>query len=108
MWLVRVALQRPYTFIVMAMLIVILGVLAALGITAFFVVRLGLRPLARDLFVETPLSVEVETVSAAPPQLDTTNATVGATIENEDYTQLPLEINGSPRNPTALRTRSIT
>jgi hypothetical protein len=47
-------------------------------------------------------SVEVETVSAAPPQLDTTNATVGATIENEDYTQLPLEINGSPRNPTAF------
>ncbi|HTU59887.1 MAG TPA: efflux RND transporter permease subunit, partial [Polyangiales bacterium] len=26
MWLVRIALQRPYTFIVMAMLIVILGV----------------------------------------------------------------------------------
>src|ERR1043165_5688661 len=28
MWLVRIALRRPYTFIVMAMLIVILGVLS--------------------------------------------------------------------------------
>src|SRR6478609_7142405 len=30
MWLVRVALQRPYTFIVMAMLIVILGIFTIL------------------------------------------------------------------------------
>jgi multidrug efflux pump subunit AcrB len=30
-WIVRVALQRPYTFIVMALLILIFGPLAALG-----------------------------------------------------------------------------
>src|ERR1700760_2273193 len=30
MWLVRVALQRPYTFVVMSMLIVILGVFTIL------------------------------------------------------------------------------
>jgi hypothetical protein len=47
-------------------------------------------------------STEVVTVESAPPQLNTTNATVGATIENEEYTQLPLQINGSPRNPTAF------
>ena len=30
MWIVRLALRRPYTFVVMAMVIVILGVLAFL------------------------------------------------------------------------------
>lgn len=47
-------------------------------------------------------NTELVTISSAPPQLDTTNATVGATMENEDYTQLPLQINGSPRNPTSF------
>jgi Carboxypeptidase regulatory-like domain len=45
-------------------------------------------------------AAESVTVEAAPPQLDTTNATVGATMENQEYTSLPLEINGSARNPT--------
>ena len=31
MWVVRVALQRPYSFVVLALLIVIFGVLAALN-----------------------------------------------------------------------------
>ena len=31
MWIVRLALRRPYTFTVMALLIVILGLLAGLG-----------------------------------------------------------------------------
>jgi hypothetical protein len=47
-------------------------------------------------------SGETVTVSSAPPQLDTANATVGATIENEEYTSLPLQINGSARNATAF------
>ena len=31
MWVVRVALQRPYTFVVLALLIAMFGVLAALN-----------------------------------------------------------------------------
>ncbi|HEY4380706.1 MAG TPA: TonB-dependent receptor, partial [Acidobacteriaceae bacterium] len=54
--------------------------------------------------VKAQLSVgssnETVTVSAAPPQLDTSDATTGFTMENEDYTQLPLQINGGVRNPT--------
>ncbi len=45
---------------------------------------------------------ETVTVTGAPPQLDTTDATTGFTMENEDYTQLPLQINGSVRNPTSF------
>jgi hypothetical protein len=38
------------------------------------------------------------TVTAEPPQLETTNATLGATMENETYAELPLEMGsyGSP------------
>jgi hypothetical protein len=46
---------------------------------------------------------ETVTVASAPPQLDTTNAVVGATMENQEYTSLPLVINGSARNPTDAR-----
>ena len=35
MWIVRLALRRPYTFVVMSMLIVILGVLAAIALPNF-------------------------------------------------------------------------
>jgi hypothetical protein len=45
---------------------------------------------------------ETVTISAAPPALDTTNATLGNTIENETYEALPLNINGAPRDPTAF------
>jgi hypothetical protein len=45
---------------------------------------------------------EIVTVVGAPPQLDTTNATIGATMENDEYTQLPLQINGGVRNPTSF------
>ncbi len=43
------------------------------------------------------------TVSDQPAQLDTTNATLGGTIENELYTNLPLSMGGSPRDPTAFQ-----
>jgi hypothetical protein len=42
------------------------------------------------------------TVSEAPPPLDTTNATLGLTIENEAYANLPLQMNGGQRDPTAF------
>lgn len=39
------------------------------------------------------------TVSAAPPQLNTTSGTLGVTISNKSYTSLPLAMNGGPKNP---------
>lgn len=39
-------------------------------------------------------------VTDAPPQLTTTNATLGLTIENTTYANLPLAMNGAQRDPT--------
>ena len=47
-------------------------------------------------------SNETVTVSSAPPPLDTTNATLGTTMENETYQALPLNMGGQPRDPTAF------
>jgi hypothetical protein len=47
-------------------------------------------------------SSETVTVTSAPPQLDTTDATTGFVMENQEYTDLPLQINGSARNPTSF------
>jgi hypothetical protein len=43
------------------------------------------------------------TITDAPPFLETTNATLGGTIENELYTNLPLSMSGGPRDPTAFQ-----
>jgi hypothetical protein len=45
------------------------------------------------------------TVTDAPPNLNTADATLGGTIENELYANLPLAMNNGPRNPTALQNR---
>ncbi|HEV2278087.1 MAG TPA: TonB-dependent receptor [Acidobacteriaceae bacterium] len=42
------------------------------------------------------------TVTAAPPVLDTQDATLGMTIENETYSNLPIQVNGQQRDPTAF------
>jgi hypothetical protein len=42
------------------------------------------------------------TVSTAPAPLDTTNATLGTTMENTTYQSLPLNMGGAPRDPTAF------
>lgn len=44
------------------------------------------------------------TVTEAPPQLETTNATLGAVMENETYSNLPLQMSGQQRDPTAFAT----
>ncbi len=44
------------------------------------------------------------TVNEAPPQLETTNATLGLTIENTTYANLPLQMNNAQRDPTAFGT----
>jgi hypothetical protein len=56
--------------------------------------------------VNLPLKVgtvgETITVTAAPPQLNTADSTLGGNMRNELYTALPLAMNGSPRDPTAF------
>jgi len=44
------------------------------------------------------------TVTEAPPRLETTNATLGGVIENSTYANLPLQMNGQQRDPTAFAT----
>jgi hypothetical protein len=43
------------------------------------------------------------TVTDAPPFMNTTESTLGGTIENELYSQLPLSMNGGARDPTAFQ-----
>jgi hypothetical protein len=47
---------------------------------------------------------ETVTVTAAPPQLQTTSATLGAVITNETYMSLPLILNNQQRDPSSLAT----
>ncbi|MGB7264160.1 MAG: TonB-dependent receptor [Terracidiphilus sp.] len=42
------------------------------------------------------------TVTGAPPVLDTATATIGLTMENATYSNLPIQINGAQRDPTAF------
>lgn len=43
------------------------------------------------------------TVSTEPPALQTTNATLGAVMENKTYSELPIQMtSGTPRDPTAF------
>ncbi len=45
------------------------------------------------------------TVTAAPPVLDTADAALGLTVENETYSNLPIQMNGGQqRDPTAFGT----
>jgi hypothetical protein len=48
-------------------------------------------------------ATETITITDAPAFLDTTDATLGGTIENDLYSQLPLSMNGGPRDPTAFQ-----
>jgi len=47
-------------------------------------------------------ATETMTVTAAPPVLQTEDATLGLTMENENYANLPLQMNGVQRDPTAF------
>ena len=47
-------------------------------------------------------SNQMVVVSAAPPQLESTNATLGGVLENSTYENLPLQANGQQRDPTAF------
>jgi Carboxypeptidase regulatory-like domain len=47
-------------------------------------------------------TTETVEVTAAPPVLDTTNATVGLVMENSTYANLPLQMNNGARDATAF------
>ena len=63
---------------------------------------LAMTPL--DLTLSVGGAATEVTVTAAPPQLETTNATLGLTIENTTYANLPLTMNNAQRDPTAFGT----
>ncbi len=44
------------------------------------------------------------TVTEAPPALETTNATLGGVMENDTYENLPIQMSGQQRDPTAFAT----
>jgi hypothetical protein len=53
--------------------------------------------------LEVGSTAESLTVSAAPPELNTSDARMGQTMRNEVYTALPLSMGGgNPRNPAAF------
>src|SRR5579875_1365831 len=52
-----------------------------------------------NLVLKVGETTQQVTVSAAPPQLDTSNGTLGVTISNESYTSLPLAMSGGPKSP---------
>jgi hypothetical protein len=75
----------------------------------------GFRTLKQDNLVVNALGVlginpvltigeaaETVVVTAAPPVLDTSNATVGLVMENTTYANLPLQMNNSQRDATAF------
>jgi hypothetical protein len=43
------------------------------------------------------------TITDAPPLLYAADATIGGSIENQLYAQLPISMNGGPRDPTAFQ-----
>jgi hypothetical protein len=56
--------------------------------------------------INAVLSVGAEsttiTVTTAPPPLETENASLGMVMENENYSNLPILMNGQQRDPTAF------
>jgi hypothetical protein len=55
-----------------------------------------------NLIMSVGSATDVVTVTEAPPQIETSNATLGYVMRNEVYTNLPLAMNAGPRDPTAF------
>ena len=49
-------------------------------------------------------ATQTVTVTGAPPVLDTADATIGLTVENTTYSNLPIQMNNAQRDPTAFGT----
>src|SRR5580698_5366828 len=55
----------------------------------------GLQVLALDMTLQVGAATQTITVKDEPPPLETANATLGATLENQVYQSLPLEMGGA-------------
>jgi hypothetical protein len=64
----------------------------------------GLTVTGYNVTLTVGSSAETVTVTEAPPQLQTTNATLGGVITNETYESLPDLMGGQQRDPTAFAT----
>jgi hypothetical protein len=60
----------------------------------------------RSLNLKLSVGETTQTVSvtSAPPVLNKADATIGLTVQNDMYANLPLQMNGMQRNPTAFGT----
>jgi hypothetical protein len=63
---------------------------------------LQIRTITPQLIVGA--EAQTVTVTGAPPVLDTADATIGLTIENSTYSNLPIQMNGLQRDPTQVGT----
>jgi len=66
----------------------------------------GMQVLALDAALQTGAADTTVTVTTSPPPLETENATLGATLEHEAYTSLPLEMGGA--NGVSTDQRRVT
>ncbi len=62
----------------------------------------ALKVVGLNLTLQVAGSTQQVTVTAAAPQLNTTDASLGQTMRNEQYTALPLAMGNAPRDPTAF------
>jgi Carboxypeptidase regulatory-like domain len=62
----------------------------------------ALQSRAFDPVLTVGAESQTVTVSDAPPVLDTADASLGLTVENETYANLPIQVNGQQRDPTAF------
>lgn len=62
----------------------------------------GTESVGLDIKLQVGTEAQTVTVSAAPPMIDKTDATLGATMENKAYEALPILINNGQRDPTAF------
>ncbi len=57
---------------------------------------------ALDLKLKIGAAAQTITVSSAPPMLDKTDGTISDTMDNKQYSALPLSMGGQQRDPTAF------
>ena len=62
----------------------------------------GTESVGLDVKLQVGMQTQTITVGAAPPMLEKTDATLGATMEQKTYAALPLLINGGQRDPTSF------
>jgi len=63
----------------------------------------GYQKLGLNIKLKVGSDQQTVTITDAPPMLDTADASIGGTIENEMYSELPLSMGGAPRDPTAFQ-----